>query len=167
MRLLAVRPATLLSGLLLRLLVLNPSSSPSTTSAAAGPATASCRAHPGDDSSWPSPSTWAGLDAALREQRQQGGGGGGRLFRPSPPGAACHVGQPEYDPAACRDAASRWTSYAFHADHPASMMWDTFSNETCMPDAARSCTAHAYPAYVVNATAPVHVKTAIDFGEFC
>ncbi|VUC22524.1 unnamed protein product [Clonostachys rosea] len=145
-----VRPASLLPGLLLFGGSLwNP--------AAASRSTPDCKAFPGDRS-WPSPSTWDDLDATLRGQ-------GANLLIPRPPGAVCHADQPEHDLEACEEAKTRWATYDFHAEHPASMMWDTFTNETCMPDAARSCSRDGYPAYVVNATTADHVKTAIDFAR--
>ncbi|KAK7408473.1 hypothetical protein QQX98_009340 [Neonectria punicea] len=44
-------------------------------------------------------------------------------------------------------------------------MWDQFTNDTCLPKEEFPCSARGYPAYVVNATTPEHVKLGIDFGE--
>ncbi|KAF7557179.1 hypothetical protein G7Z17_g865 [Cylindrodendrum hubeiense] len=44
-------------------------------------------------------------------------------------------------------------------------MWDQFTNDTCLPNEDFPCTATGYPAYVVNATTPKHVKLGIDFAR--
>lgn len=113
-----------------------------------------CKSYPGT-ADWPSAAEWARLGESL---------GGGRLLRPSPPGAVCHPGQDAYNETACADVEARWNSYELHVDDPVSVVWSNFANDSCLPDPAYLCSGDGYPAYVVNATTPEHVKIGIDFG---
>ncbi|KAL2884266.1 hypothetical protein SGCOL_000206 [Colletotrichum sp. CLE4] len=115
-----------------------------------------CKSYPGT-ADWPSAATWARLSESL--------GGGGRLLRPSPPGAVCHPGQASYNETVCADIEARWSSYELHVDDPVSVVWSNFANDSCLPDPAYLCSADGYPAYVVNATTPEHVKIGIDFAR--
>ncbi|KAF4779936.1 FAD binding domain-containing protein [Colletotrichum scovillei] len=112
-----------------------------------------CKSYPGT-ADWPSAAEWARLGESL---------GGGRLLRPSPPGAVCHPGQDAYNETACADVEARWNSYELHVDDPVSVVWSNFANDSCLPDPAYLCSGDGYPAYVVNATTPEHVKIGIDF----
>lgn len=114
----------------------------------------SCKAYPGT-SSWPSAHTWAALNQTLN----------GRLLQPSPPGAVCHPGQSTYNTGQCSQVAEEWKTYDFHAGNPISVMWDKFSNFTCLPDKNTLCSPAGYPAYVVNASTAEHVKIGVDFGK--
>ncbi|KAK1485623.1 FAD binding domain-containing protein [Colletotrichum cuscutae] len=117
--------------------------------------TPTCKSYPGT-ADWPSAAEWARLGESL---------GGGRLLRPSPPGAVCHPGQDAYNETACADVEARWNSYELHVDDPVSVVWSNFANDSCLPDPAYLCSGDGYPAYVVNATTPEHVKIGIDFGR--
>lgn len=119
-----------------------------------------CKSYPGT-ADWPSAAEWARLGESLGGGD---GGGGGRLLRPSPPGAVCHPGQDAYNEIACADVEARWNSYELHVDDPVSVVWSNFANDSCLPDPAYLCSGDGYPAYVVNATEPEHVKIGIDFG---
>ncbi|KAM5342131.1 hypothetical protein ACJ41O_015162 [Fusarium nematophilum] len=114
----------------------------------------SCKAYPGT-SDWPSRHTWGKLNETL----------GGKLLAPLPPGAACHPGWPTYDPDACLDVQTDWSVYEYHTGDPISVMWDQYTNWTCLPNETFPCSASGYPAYVVNATTPEHVKLGIDFAR--
>lgn len=114
----------------------------------------SCKAYPGS-SDWPSTGLWNTFNITL----------GGRLFQPTPPGAVCHEGWPTYDPARCPAVASNWSTYEFHTNNPISVIIDVFSNDTCLAKPDFPCSASGYPAYVINATTPEHVKAGVDFGE--
>lgn len=87
------------------------------------------------------------------------------MLQPTPPAAVCHTGWPNYDPSACSDVKSNWSVYEYHCENPISVMWDQFTNDTCLPNEDFPCSASGYPAYVVNATTPEHVKLGIDFGK--
>ncbi|KAF9879641.1 FAD binding domain-containing protein [Colletotrichum karsti] len=115
---------------------------------------ASCRSSPGA-ADWPPAESWARLDESL----------GGRLLRPAPPGAVCHPGQPVYDVDGCAAAAAGWSERDFHVADPVSVMWDNWSNDTCLPDPAHLCRSGGYSAFVVNATTPEHVKLGVDFAR--
>ncbi|KAL3301671.1 FAD binding domain-containing protein [Colletotrichum asianum] len=81
-----------------------------------------------------------------------------RLRQPAAPGAVCHPGEPSYDAGRCAAVQAGWSKSDFHKADPVSVMWDNWSNDTCLPDAAYLCRADGYSAFVVNATTPEHVK---------
>ncbi|KAH6971021.1 hypothetical protein BKA56DRAFT_558365 [Ilyonectria sp. MPI-CAGE-AT-0026] len=114
----------------------------------------SCKASPGTPG-WPSETQWNHLNQSL----------GGRLLQPTPPAAVCHPDWPNYSPSACSDVKSNWSVYEYHCGNPVSVMWDQFTNDTCLPNEYFPCRAGGYPAYVVNATTPEHVKLGIDFAR--
>lgn len=114
----------------------------------------SCKAFPGT-ASWPSSREWSRLNKTLD----------GQLIAPLAPGRVCHEGQPDFDKEQCATVQKEWSFYGFHADDPVSVMWDNWSNYTCLPDPKAPCSAKGYPSYVVNATTAEHVKAGIDFGE--
>lgn len=113
-----------------------------------------CKAYPGSPD-WPSRDQWIHLNGTIE----------GRLLQPTPPGAACHTGWPTYDAGQCPATSANWSVYEFHTENPISIMWDHYSNFTCLPDPEAPCSVNGYPAYVVNATTPEHVKAGVDFGE--
>ena len=115
---------------------------------------ATCKTHP-NSPDWPDRNLWTELNHAL----------GGRLLTPAPPGGVCHSDQSTYNAIECPVIAQEWSSYQFHADNPVSVMWDNWSNWTCLPDARAPCSDEGYPVYVVNATTAEHVKLGVDFGE--
>lgn len=104
---------------------------------------------------WPSLHAWAALNGTL----------GGRLLAPAPPGAVCHKSQPTYNSTECASVAKAWTTYEFHASNPISVMWDQFTNYTCLPDTKDPCSPAGYPSLVVNASSPEQVKVGVDFGK--
>ncbi|KAJ0267575.1 hypothetical protein Brms1b_013703 [Colletotrichum noveboracense] len=116
--------------------------------------TTPCKSFPGS-ADWPSTESWAALNESL----------GGRLLQPAAPGAVCHPGEPSYDAGRCAAAQAGWSKFDFHKANPVSVMWDNWSNDTCLPDAAYLCRADGYSAFVVNATTPEHVKFGVDFGR--
>lgn len=89
----------------------------------------------------------------------------GRLIKPVPPAGICHEGQPNYDKEQCATLQENWSKYQFHADDPVSVMWEVWTNNTCLPDPEKPCSGDGYPAYVVNATIADDVKTGVDFGK--
>ncbi|KAI8255946.1 hypothetical protein K4K58_005278 [Colletotrichum sp. SAR11_239] len=99
--------------------------------------------------------SWAALNESL----------GGRLLQPAAPGAVCHPGEPTYDAGRCAAVQAGWSRFDFHKADPVSVMWDNWSNDTCLPDAAYLCRADGYSAFVVNATTPEHVKFGVDFAR--
>lgn len=120
---------------------------------ATGPESNECKAYPGTPN-WPSSHAWASLNKSL----------GGRLISPSPPGAVCHPGQATYNETQCAEVIKGWSTYDWHTNSPVSVMWDQYTNDTCLPDPRAPCSPQGYPAYVVNASTPEHVKAGVDFG---
>lgn len=116
--------------------------------------TRQCKSYPGTDA-WPSSSTWSKLNQTLN----------GHLIQARPPGAICHPDFREYNEVKCAELKKEWTTYEWHSENPVSVMWDNLANWTCLPDAELPCSPDGYPAYVVNASTPEHVKAGVDFGK--
>lgn len=116
--------------------------------------TPKCKAIPGTRS-WPPEASWARLNEST----------GGRLLQPAPPGAVCHSGQPTFDAAKCTAVNASWTQYEFHARDPVSVDWNQWTNDSCLPWDGYPCSREGYPVLVVNASAPAHVKAAVDFAR--
>lgn len=114
----------------------------------------SCKSHP-DSPSWPSPKTWSQLNTTLN----------GALLAPIPPGAVCHASQPTYNKNTCPKVAKAWKTYDFHTENPVSLIYDQYSNWTCLPDKDYPCSGEGYPAYVINVRKAEDVKVGIDFGK--
>lgn len=113
-----------------------------------------CKAHPDDGLHWPSQESWASLNHTL----------GGNLLQPPPPGGVCHPGQSNYEAGQCATVAKEWLTYDFHSRNPISVMSNQFANDTCLPREDSPCSAAGYPAYVIDASTPEHVKQGVDFG---
>ena len=115
-----------------------------------------CKATPGT-SAWPAPEVWAELNKTTE----------GRLLQPAPPGAVCFQNQPTYNAAKCYQVQLQWGDEMFHTNHPTSVEWNNWTNDTCLPNplAGLTCSGIGYPIYVINATTPQHVKAGIDFGK--
>lgn len=113
-----------------------------------------CKAFPGSPD-WPSDQDWSQLNKEVDN----------RLLMPEFPGGVCHKSQPNYNEDQCIKTSEDWKTFEFHAGDPVSVMWDHFTNYTCLPDTQYSCSGQGYPSYVVNVTTAEHVKAAIDFGK--
>jgi hypothetical protein len=113
-----------------------------------------CKAVPGTPS-WPSLAEWAALNHSVD----------GRLLQPSPPAAACHTEEPEYDAAACTIITQAWTSVDFQSTLPNVNSYNNWNNDSCIPDPAAPCSGDGYPVYVINATCSEDVKHGIDFAR--
>jgi hypothetical protein len=114
-----------------------------------------CKAVPGTPS-WPSPAKWAALNQSID----------GRLLQPSPPAAACHADEPEYNFAVCANITQDWTSIDFQPNLPNGNAWDNWNNDSCLPDPTKPCSGEGYPVYVINATSSEDVKHGIDFARY-
>jgi hypothetical protein len=112
-----------------------------------------CRAIPGGEG-WPSPETWAKLNATVE----------GRLIEPVPPAAICHKQLPQYNREGCMQVIQSWRDEWFHSEDPVSVEFNNWNNDTCLPIAGAKCEKSGYPAYVIDATTPAHVKAGVDFG---
>jgi hypothetical protein len=115
----------------------------------------SCKAYPGT-SDWPSRNTWLRFNDTL----------GGKLLAPTPPGAVCHGDWSTYNKDTCSIVAAAWKKYDLHAENPVSVIYDQYSNWTCLPNPDLPCSGSGYSAYVVNVTKPEHIKIGIDFGKY-
>ena len=112
-----------------------------------------CKAVPGSGD-WPSTDTWKALNESI----------GGRLLQPTPLGAVCHPGHASYSPGQCPVVQAAWFTEPLHSDDPASVYWNNWSRDTCLPDPRAPCSSDGYPVYVVNAMTAGHVKAGVDFG---
>jgi FAD/FMN-containing dehydrogenase len=120
-----------------------------------GYAHAACKAIPGTPG-WPSAQEWATFNQSL----------GGVLLQPPPPGGVCHLGESNYNATLCPTVTTLWTtSFGFHADDPISNAFNNWNNDSCLPYPQAPCSGEGYPIYVVNATKPEHIQTAIDFAR--
>ncbi|KAI1764433.1 FAD-binding domain-containing protein [Hypoxylon sp. FL1150] len=116
---------------------------------------AACKAFPGS-AGWPSDAAWDQLNSTT----------GGKLLRAVPPGAVCHPEQAAYDAYKCAAVVAAWSTYDFHQSDPVSNMWQQFNNDTCLPTFPDGpCSSSGYPAYVVNATTALDVKSGLDFAR--
>ncbi|QBZ65924.1 hypothetical protein PoMZ_12891 [Pyricularia oryzae] len=114
-----------------------------------------CKAVPGAHE-WPSEEQWQALNASL----------GGQLIRPTPPGAVCHPDQPSYNAERCAAVQTGgWQGFALHVNDPVSMMSNTWTNDSCLPDPSLPCSGSGYPVYVVNASAVEHVQLGVKFAK--
>lgn len=120
----------------------------------ATPASPECKAFPGTVS-WPSSNDWSRLNKAVD----------GQLFKPLLPGSVCHPEQPNYSADQCSNLFTAWRTFEFHAQDPVSVMWDNWTNYSCVPLDGFPCSGAGYPSYVVNVTTAKHVKAAVDFGQ--
>ena len=75
------------------------------------------------DSSWPSPSTWAALNSTL----------GGRLQALRPWAAVCYTNDPLYDLAKCKTVLSKYTN-----DHAVSLIQLTLSTFDDSPNSVKA-----------------------------
>ncbi|KAF1850181.1 FAD-binding domain-containing protein [Cucurbitaria berberidis CBS 394.84] len=119
-------------------------------------------------SCWPADAEWSSLNTTLN----------GTLIRGVPPGAVCYPDQPSYDEEACTFVASQWFNSTWHAANPVSVDYPLWTNNSCNPiwpngtsltgdvtAGARGCSIGAYPAYVVNSTAPEQVAVALMWAD--
>ncbi|KXH65704.1 FAD binding domain-containing protein [Colletotrichum salicis] len=120
----------------------------------ATPDSTECKAFPGT-ASWPSSNDWSRLNKAVD----------GRLFKPLLPGGVCHPEQPNYSADQCPILLPAWRTFEFHAEDPISIMWDNWTNYTCVPLDGFPCSGAGYPSYVVNVTTAKCVKAAVDFAR--
>ncbi|PFH59274.1 hypothetical protein XA68_12590 [Ophiocordyceps unilateralis] len=116
--------------------------------------TANCKTLPGDRD-WPSTTIWESLNSTLN----------GRLLAPPPPAAVCHTEQPLHNASACPSLREAWTHSAWHSENPVSVMWDQFTNFSCLPEPSTPCSSRGYPAYVIDASTAEHVRVGINFAK--
>lgn len=121
------------------------------SSSLALPPARTCKPLPGDPQ-WPTETTWQALNSSVS----------GQLFKPVPPGAACHPSWPEYDNATCELVAKSWLDTSFHYKDLESV---DYNDETCLPDPRAPCSADGYPSYVVEATNVEDVQEAVKFAK--
>ncbi|CAJ0553160.1 Ff.00g116720.m01.CDS01 [Fusarium sp. VM40] len=115
---------------------------------------AQCRCLPGD-SCWPKPDVWKGLNQTVNN----------RLIKVVPIGAQCH--DPHYDAKACEALQAQWLNPLLHIESPSSPMQLSFGNQSCDPFTPREqpCELGNIVSYVVNATSPNHIASAIKFAQ--
>lgn len=103
-----------------------------------------------DSPDWPPATAWDRLNETVS----------GRLVAPTPPGAACHSDQPEYNNASCAVITTQWANTSFHAANPVSA---DYNDLTCLPEDGQPCSPAGYPRYVVEASNSRDVQHAVSF----
>ncbi|KAJ4358824.1 hypothetical protein N0V95_002746 [Ascochyta clinopodiicola] len=118
------------------------------------------------DECWPSKSEWSILNTTLS----------GALIQGVPPGSVCYSNEPNYSEQACGIVRTQWFDSTFHASNPVSVDYPVWTNNSCNPiypngtsvtgdinAGENGCSMGAYPAYVVNVTAPNQISTALQW----
>lgn len=121
---------------------------------ASSPAAIKCKADP-SSSFWPRLEEWNFFNRTIR----------GQLIAPIPPAGLCHKAQKNYNEDQCHTLSTDWRKDEFHAADPVSVIISQYSNDTCLPDPNVPCSGAGYPAYVVDATTPDLIQTAVRFGK--
>lgn len=120
--------------------------------------TSRCKAFPGE-TAWPSVSDWASLNRTL----------GGVLLNPSPPASVCYPTSASFNTTACNFLFNGASQSTFWFDDPVTVQGTWPQGLTCPlvrnPQANATCTRGGYPVYVVNATQPKHVQSAVNFAR--
>ncbi|KAI0138418.1 hypothetical protein BJ166DRAFT_180338 [Pestalotiopsis sp. NC0098] len=119
-----------------------------------------CKVTPADPE-WPSIAEWQSLNSSV----------GGALLTTVPAASSCYSGNPFDSPDSCDDVIDGWGYSSFHSDLPESIDYPIWANNSCLPpnatgyDAAVGCHVGGYPTYVVNATTPEQVATALKWAS--
>lgn len=113
-----------------------------------------------NSSDWPTPKKWGQLNATVE----------GHLIQTVPAAAVCHEsfnGQPTYDMEKCAKVQEDWLTQGFHQSDPTSLIWNLWTNHTCMPttNPKDPCTLGRYPNYVVDAMSVEHVQASVRFAK--
>ena len=120
----------------------------------------SCKSTP-LDSSWPNPEQWANLNASLH----------GTLIQTLPVASSCYAGNPFGSEVSCDLTSAQWSLPDFHIALPESVQYPYYANNSCLPPGAqgynvsRGCTLGGLPQYIVNASTPEHVATAMTWAS--
>jgi hypothetical protein len=119
------------------------------------------------DSCWPSAyDDWPDLNDTLS----------GALMRTVPPGSVCYPALLWYSHSACTTVLSQWFNSSYHASDSVSVDYPIWANNSCNPiypngtsvtgdpDAGkRGCRQGNYPVFVLNATTPEQISTALTW----
>ncbi|KAH6686903.1 FAD binding domain-containing protein [Plectosphaerella plurivora] len=81
------------------------------------------------------------------------------------PGTADWPAPDVWDKFNCPAVAAGWSTYGFHLENPLSVMWNNWSNDTCLPNPDYPCSPAGYPAYAIDASTSEHVKLGVDFAR--
>ncbi|EGC44961.1 FAD binding domain-containing protein [Histoplasma capsulatum var. duboisii H88] len=124
-----------------------------------------CKCGPGD-ACWPSAREWQALNSTID----------GKLIRAIPPASVCYKSQPTYDAAACSSILAQWHTSGFHLQDPISIDFPMWAGDSCPPifengtsvngdptAGKKGCSIGRHPVYVVNATGPEEVVTAVKW----
>ncbi|PMB63643.1 putative FAD-linked oxidoreductase [Beauveria bassiana] len=84
-----------------------------------------------------------------------------RVATEKAPGEVCHNG----DSVACDALKKKFKTHEFHSQHPISVAWNQYTNDTCLPDPAAPCSNDGYPLHVVNASTAEHVQRVVEFAR--
>ena len=130
--------------------------------ALAAPALASvtCKVTP-LDSTWPSNSDWAFLNASID----------GRLVHTVPVASSCWPNNPFGSSVSCGNVQSNWTNGMWLSKFPESIDYPIYANNSCLPPNApgyvegRGCTTGGLPEYIVNATTEEQIATAMHWAS--
>lgn len=129
-----------------------------------GAATSTCKCYPGD-SCWPAQAKWNELNTSV----------GGRLSVELPPGLPCFAtynGQTvagANDPVKCAEVTAKWNDPDWVASLGTWPMLPFWSNTTCYPSNAGSCTSDCkqgvVATYVIKATKVADIQAGIKFAK--
>ncbi|KAI0098725.1 hypothetical protein GGR51DRAFT_425905 [Nemania sp. FL0031] len=119
-----------------------------------------CKVTP-SDSAWPSILEWQQLNSSL----------GDSLLRATPAASSCYANNPFGAAESCDDVSYGWGYSSFHANLPESINYPIWANNSCLPpnatgyDPSLGCHVGGYPSYIVNATTPEQVATALKWAS--
>ncbi|KAJ8133250.1 hypothetical protein O1611_g377 [Lasiodiplodia mahajangana] len=119
-----------------------------------------CKVTP-SDSAWPSILEWQKLNSSL----------GDSLLRATPAASSCYANNPFGAAESCDDISYGWGYSYFHASLPESIDYPIWANNSCLPpnatgyNASLGCHVGGYPSYIVNATTPEQVATALKWAS--
>jgi hypothetical protein len=90
----------------------------------------------------------------------------------------CYKSQPDYNATECDSILSQWTDSLFHIQDPISVTYPFLANNPCPPifpngtsvngdpsAGTKGCSHGKYPDFVVNATSPEIIATALKWAS--
>ncbi|KAJ8112324.1 hypothetical protein ONZ43_g5419 [Nemania bipapillata] len=119
-----------------------------------------CKVTPSDPA-WPSSLEWQKLNSSI----------GGSLLQTVPAASSCYANNPFGAPDSCGDVSYGWGYSYFHASLPESIDYPIWANNSCLPpnatgyDTSLGCHVGGYPSFIVNATTPVQIATALKWAS--
>ncbi|KAJ6781827.1 hypothetical protein PWT90_08773 [Aphanocladium album] len=126
-----------------------------------------CRCTP-KDSCWPSEHEWQQLNITIN----------GHLIKAKSVASVCYKSEPDYNERACSAIRSQWGNSSYHAQDPISIDYPFMADDPCPPifpngtsiggspnAGRRGCSLGRYPSFVVNATSPDMIASALRWAS--